>query len=481
MISARIDKYTSSILILFTFLLLAVRLGSAVAYQNYSIILLIGTPFLFFIALKSNVIPIAIILLTVSFGAIEGNLVPPQIMWMPELLSGLILIKAIVSRFIEGKNVNLFGIWVVLPFLIFTSASMLYNSTGILSTLLFLRLLFRYYLLFLAIINLDLDDKSMKLIINVLVFIFLMHLPLSLVKLFVYGQGEASLGLNSHALPTFVPLIALVFIVSYHFLYRKSILNILLSLGFVGFSIIGEKRAFIFFLPVILAYLAWYLRDDIGNIFRYLVLGGVTLALSVYLSFRLIPTLNPQREVWGEFDPMHALNYAYIYTTGTTNAGMSTGRMSATVHVFKQICSRGLSGFLVGFGPGSIIKSRFEIADRRGMVTDRFGVLYGATGLSWLALQVGYLGAFIYIALFYLILRGAVYCFADEMDPYWRSFGLGMIGFSFIMLLMILSYTPAFNSDAISAFCFCLAGFTMKRIERFENENTQKSESDYTS
>jgi len=460
-------------LVTFVLLLSAARLGSAVAYRDYNAIFFIGVPFLMLIVLESNVIPIIIILLMIPFTdwAIELGMLPPQIMWAPELLSALIFVKALVNRITVGERINLFGIWIVVPFLGITFLSLLYNynETSIISALLFLRLLFRYYLLFLAIINLDNDEKEMKIVNNVLVFIFISQLPISVVKLFLYGQGETSLGLSSHALPTSIPLIAIGFILSYHFLYRRSILNIILLLAFVGFSVVGKKRAFIFFLPVVLAYLGWYLRNEFENMLRYVVLGILVLAISSYFAFRLIPTLNPQRKVWGKVEPTYIISYVRDYTTSVTKEGMAQGRLSATISIFKQLRSRGLPGLLLGRGPGSVMKSRFQIADsrRRGVTS---GIRYGMTGLNWLAMHVGYPGALTYLLLFYLILRKSVCCLKRELESYWRSFGLGMIIFSFVMLMLSLFYIDPFRNDALSAFYFCLAGFIVKRAETCNKE-----------
>ena len=466
LLSLNINRISRSGVISFI-LLGSIILSYAIVYQNYNIILLLASVFLVSIMLRSNVIPISIILLTIPFSdwAVEYNLLPPQIMWFPELLSLLLFVKAVVNRVILKQRINLFGIRVVLGFLGVIFVSLIYNGSSIVSALLFLRLLFRYYLLFLAILNLDLDERSMRLLNNILIFIFVAQLPLSVVKLFVIGQGESSLGLSSHSVSTIFPLIAIAFLFSFYFLYKRKLIYILLTLGFVGFSIIGGKRAFIFFLPVVLLYLAWSLKDKIKISFRFLVLGILIISISLYFVSRLIPTLNPERRIWGEFDPMYMMSYAYTYSTHRTESGMATGRISATMSVFNILRERGLYGFSFGFGPGCIMKSAFRAFDKREALETRFGVAYGTNGLNWLGLQVGYLGVFIYFLLFYLILRKSVRYFKKEADPYWCSFGFGMVGFSFTMLFLSLFYGTFFNHSAISAFYFCLAGFLMKRME----------------
>lgn len=465
-------QYISSVVIIAFILLAAAGIGWVAAYQNHNLVFLLAAVFLGLIVSQSDIAPIAVILLIIPFAewAVERNLLPPQVMWAPELLSGLIFVKGVISRVAARQKVNLFGMRLVMGFLAVTAISLIYNNENVLSALLFLRLLFRYYLLFLGIVNLDLTEKSMRLLNNVLVLVFIGQLPLSVVKLFVYGQGEAPLGLSSHAAPTFIPLIAIGFLLSYYFLHRRSIVYLLLSLGFVGFSIIGGKRAFVFFLPVLLLWIGWFLRGRVKDLSRYAVLTALILLSSTYLAFRLIPTLNPQREVWGEFDPVHAIDYARSYTLARSPVdGRATGRTSATIAVFQELRGRGLVPLAVGLGPGCIIKSMFGTFDRRESLETEYGVGYGWTGLNWLGIQVGYVGAAMYFLLFYVILRRALYCLDRDRDPYWRSFALGMAAFTFPVLFLSIAYTRVFSHDAVSAFYFCLAGFLVKRTQMYED------------
>lgn len=457
-------------------LIIAIFLSNALTHQNRTIIFILLSIIFVSLILRSNVISISLILFIIPFTdwAVEKEFIPMQIMWLPELLSLLIFIRVIIKSLVHKQRIRLFGIRVALFFLLVTFISLLYNGSNIIAALLFLRHLFRYYLLFLAIINLDLEQKSMKLINNVIIFIFILQLPISLLKLNIYGQGEESLGLSGTNMSTFLPLIAIGFLLSYYFLYKKSLLYILLALAFVGFGIIGGKRATVFFLLGVLVYFAWYLRRDFKNIFKYAVVGGLVFILSAYFAFRLIPTLNPQRTIWGEFDPIHALNFVYRYSMHTTDSGMPTGRAAATAFVFNELNERGIYGLSLGFGPGSILKSRFKAFDRRDMIRDKFELEYGLNGLNWLGLQVGYIGMIIYLLLFYLILRNSASYFRREVDPYWRAFGLGTVIFSFIMIFFGLFYSPAFINDALSSFYFCLAGFTIARFKYNKGSETSQ-------
>lgn len=456
--------------------LLSISLSYFLVGQNYYLLFGIIAIILGIALIKSKMLPLIMILLIIPFvdWAVEYKILPFQIMWLPELLSGLLLVKAVIYKASERLTLNLFGSSLAMVFLLSAIFSLFLNDSGLVPGLLMLRLLFRYYLLFLAVINLGLNEPPMKLTINIIVFVFLVQIPLSLVKLFKFGQGETSLGLSSHSVTTIFPLVAIGYLGALYIFYKRNPTYILYMFAFVGFSIIGGKRAFIFFLPILLFYLAWVVRKNFVFKPSLIFLGILIIFISLYFVARLIPTLNPQREIWGDFSLKHIVNYAVEYETGVTKTGVPIGRISATSEIFRSLKSKGFSGFVFGYGPGTIIKSMFSDYDRREAVKSRFGIGYGLNGLSWLGIQVGYFGVFVYFYFFYLFFRKARAYLEIEQDPYWKSFALGMVGFNFIFIITSLVYVPFFSHDAVAAFYFCLSGIIMLRHE-FLRKNQLKA------
>lgn len=440
--------------------LTTVLFAYAIVLKLYSMLLFLASIFLAIMLLRTNFLPIFLLLILVTFAewSVELGFLPPQVMWAPEILSLLLFFKAGAVRFVQKKKFRVPGAKIIMLFLFLAIISTLYNRIHIVSVFLFLRLLFRYYLLFLAVLNLDLDEKFFRTLNRIIIFIFLSQLPLSVVKLIAYGQGERPLGLSGHYLPAVFPMIAIGFLIALFFLYQKKIIYVLLSLGFVGFSIVGEKRAFVFFLPILIVYLSRFFLKDFRSVLKYAIVGVIILSVTVYFSARLIPTLNPQRAVWGEFNPGYLIGYGLDYTTKTDESDMAIGRTSATLSALDSLRKKGMMTLSFGYGPGSILKSMFESFDRRSLLRAYFGVGYGVNGIVWLGVQVGMIGLVVFFSFIYFLLRKSIRYFKNEVDPYWRSFGFGMVGFSFIMIFMGLLYHPIFENDAISAIYFCLAG-----------------------
>lgn len=467
------EKRDNPLLIYSLILTLSFVLSLSVVTQNYYLLFGILAAVFGVLLFRNSLLPVAVIPIIIAFTdwAVEYRYLPFQIMWLPELLSGILFIKSLAKKVGERQKYITPGLPIALSFLFVSLFSLIANNSPVIPALLMLRILFRYYLLFLAIINLGFDEKSQKVIINILIFIFLVQLPLSVVKLFVHGQGETSLGLSSHSVSTIFPLIAIGFLLSYYFVYRRRLSYLLAALGFVGFSIVGGKRAFIFFMPVLLIFLAWLLRKENFLRLRFIILVILFFSLSLYFVARLVPTLNPQRKIWGEFSLRHMVDYAISYETNVSLTGEPTGRISATVQTFKVLSRKNLSGYVFGYGPGTIIKSMFSGYDRRAAIRSQFGIEYGINGLSWLGIQVGYVGTVIYMLIFYYLMKKCYCYYKKEKDPFWRSFALGMAGFSFILLFTSLVYTPFFNHDAVSAFYFCLVAIVIIRLKSPQRAN----------
>jgi len=447
--------------------IIAIIFGTAIVKQNYYLFFIILALFTFFVLIKSDIIPISIILIIIPMTgwAVGQGIIPMQVMWLPELLSLLLFVKALINRILKSSRIRLFGIKIVIAFLTVSIVSLLINGLNIISWLLFLRLLFRYYLLFLAIINLDLDKDNMKFLNTILIFVFIAQLPMSLIKLFIYGQGEIPVGLSAHAEPSIIPIIAIGFLLSFYFFYQKKPIYIVGIIAFIGFSIIGEKRAFILFLPVALIYFFWVAKGYLKISLKLVVLSILAFTFVSYFTIRMNPSLNPQDKFWGEFDLQFFAKYILNYTTHISETGLSTGRVSTMINVFNNLSERGFVGLAFGYGPGCILKSMFASVDSRENISSKFGVRYGINGLNWLGIQTGYVGAALYAILLLMILKNANAFLYLTKDPYWKSFGVGMAVFCFIMVLLSMIYSPFFINDSIAAIFFCLVGFLFNNIK----------------
>lgn len=442
---------------------LALLFGIILTYHQIVQIWVLVLPLIFFLVLRSNFLTLLGIIVIVFFGdwLISLQLLPGQFMWLHEILVVFLFLKAALNSLLKKIRFSVVGGWVILTFLVVCLASFYMNHSGLVNLALFIRLTLVSYLLFLAVINLDIQEKEMKALLRVILGLIILQLPVAVIKMSVYGQGEQAIGTYDYhggTLSTALPLIVIGFGMSYFLVHRKSILYIGLVLGAVAFAIIGGKRGFIFFLPLVIIFLSWYLKDNIKYLFKYAVIAGLVFFIALYFALSFVPTLSPQRGLKPSLDPSYALAFATDYTT-KQQEGLSWGRTSTNINVFKNLYNRGALTFLFGRGPGAAMKSRFESTDTRDRIMEEFGIGYGVTGMSWLAMNTGYFGTLLLFLLFFMIMRRSSRYFRKETDPFWSAYGLSLTVFSFVMLLISIAYAPLLLMDFINIQYFCLSGF----------------------
>jgi hypothetical protein len=286
--------------------------------------------------------------------------------------------------------------------------------------------------------------------------------------MFVYGPGERAIGTYAPwggGPSTVIPLIAISFLLSLYFLYKPSRWYILLTLGFIGFGIIGGKRAVLLFVPLIIFFLAFFMKIGFKDIIKYALVGSLIILLTGFFSIRFLRSLNPE----GRYgDVTVSLNHVVSYITNYTmneEEGKSRGRISTTINVFRILGENGVRGLLLGLGPGSYIKTRFEDLQSSYKQTGGLPIIYGITGFTWTSLQTGFLGASIYFSLFFFILVVASRYYKEEKQPYWKAFGLGMVGYTFVMLWINLTYWTVHLDDMLPLVYFLLVAFMIKKRE----------------
>ena len=459
-------------LVAYAFLLVLIPyfLAKSIFNSNYTIILIIVAGFLMFLVLKSNVFTLSLMLFLMFFGNWLEDLkfVPAQFNWLTEILVFFLFMKAISAKVLAKEKIDFkYGSSILLCLLIVV-ISFLFHALPLVIVALFLRLLFRYYLLFLAMANLPLEERQVKYVLNLLAFLALIQIPTAVGKFIVYGQGEFAIGTYATyggGVSAVLPLITISFLMGYYFFYASSGFYLLAAAAFVGFGLIGGKRSILVFVPVVIIFLGYFIRTRLKNALKYALVGLLFILATGYFSLRLLPTLNPEfkeRQVEGKTGLSFVKDFIIEYNMAS-DSGVTSGRISTSINVFNFIKEDGLVSLMFGLGPGWFIETRFgDVASSMQSGRD-LSANYGVVGFSWLALQIGYLGALAYLYLFYRILKSALLFHRMETDPYWKSFGFGMLGFSFVMLLISLTYWAVFMDDLIPGVFFMLAAFFIQR------------------
>lgn len=329
----------------------------------------------------------------------------------------IILIILLLDQ-IKNQNEAFKTQGVVIYILIFfvSIISGLINNIGVFSIIYFIRYISLHYIYFLILIN-EHDKKLFSRILRLIAALYLIQLPAALIKLFAIGITEEIVGtmsLLSGSLSTTIPVFASIFLLVYWF-DKKRIVYLFLIILYLGFGLIGGKRAIIYILPLFLliTYALYLYFSEPGRkvaIFSKIVPISLLAILIFYVTARMNPSLNPEDKVWGSFDLMHIIKYTEEYST--TEKVRTVGdipRIEAFGYFWALQSNKGWIPILLGDGAGNLIVSAYnENAGENPMVA-HYNVFYGGRmGGMWLFLQIGLVGVLLYFILFVKIFRSVL-------------------------------------------------------------------------
>ena len=210
---------------------------------------------------------------------------------------------------------------------------------------------------------------------------------------------------------------------------RKSIF---LILGFLFIGFMTGKRAIWFIFPILFIILSIYVCKN--QYFKKIAVIILLLPLLIYAGFRLIPTLNPDNNVWGSFDPEYAWNYAVKYSTGKESDSNKIqegyGRIGALTLVWNKITNRDsyTKNTLFGYGCEYI-----NAADAKYYSNSNyyFGIRGrgSVTGILMLFFSIGLFGV-----IFFLLYFLQLFAHVRYSRLKWTIIGLVFLTIFFIMV-----------------------------------------------
>lgn len=299
------------------------------------------------------------------------------------------------------------------------------------------------YLYLIVIIN-ENNLKLLKLIKKLILFLFFLQIPASIIKYILVGQSEEYIGtisVREGSLSTIIPMIAISYLFS-QYLYRRNKINILFIVLFVLFGLIGGKRAIVFFVPslIIFQYLVHnlFMKINFKYTLRNAVFALIIGSLLVYIMVRLNPSLTPEDKIGGSFDINYVLEYTEKYTAmdNPLSSGKSKyklRRIEGFLYFANYLYSQKPITFLFGEGAGKLITGGKN--ESRPMVY-YYNVRYGGRmGLIYLYLQIGLVGSILFLI---MIIKMLNFVLKNRQDNYYF---LAFVGFWFTIMLDISLYS----------------------------------------
>lgn len=367
----------------------------------------------------------------------------------------LIIILLILSK--KGKRIppTLFILYSIF-ILISISSIFLNNYFEIVPFFLFLLMALQGIIYFIVLISEDYTVLSK--IVSYANFWIIIQIPAIFLKYIFLGISEkggiGTMSLGGGSLSAIFPAVVITLVISQYF-QTKNIKWLFWIGALCLFGIIGEKRVLIILIPAIflLMYLYNFLTTKKLLNFQFIMMLIVAILL-VYSAIRVFPLLNREEKVLGSFDLMYAIERIndYITTDDYHYNQLKLRRKAGLVHFFSYLKNKDIPTYLFGEGSGKLVQTDFRKSS--ATMIDIYGIRYGGRmGIIWIYLQVGLLGAIVWLLLlfniFYKIYKSKgtdIYTIAAILTFFVIIFDVGIYSFVSIRFFPVFSLWALFSS-----------------------------------
>jgi|WetSurMetagenome_2_1015567.scaffolds.fasta_scaffold21863_3 hypothetical protein len=250
-------------------------------------------------------------------------------------------------------------------------------------------------------------------IIELLLFIILLQVIFSVIKLFVVGSIVESVVGSIQFLGggTAVILPELAFILFY--LYKKENLTRqewLKIFSLLLISFVSGKRSPVIIFPIMVLLILIYVKKSVKLV--ALLKYSPFILIIFYLGVKTNPSLNSEGSSWGSFNLKFLFNKAVSYNFGTEDIGKinstnTSGRGGSLYLIFSpnSLEFNNLNDAMFGHGIVSVVtgnKGRFVAGEESNYGINHEGLMGAAVAKLY---SLGYLGLFTYLIFAYYIIR----------------------------------------------------------------------------
>lgn len=465
MIDADIAGRIRAYLPILAVLLFALFVGRNIVRENAYFWLLIAAVPVTLVLLKNNKLGILLITISVFFGdwLCDLGLIPTQLTWLPETV---IMVYSCKTILIRRKFVSTPLDLPIVVFLVIAGCSMLLNSTSPVSLFLALRLDMKFILMFYLLINLDFDEIFFRFMFKVLMFLLVIQVPVAFIKYLRFGQMESAIGTYAYfggGLSTVIPLFAISLFLGLYLINENQKRRgqfILYILGYLIFPVLSGKKGFVFFGILLSGFLVCQAGRE--SLRKFIPVGMILLPgflASLYFVPGLRPALNNPRYLW---------EYSISYESVRSERGEAGGRLVAIGDTFKA-AEKDAVNFLIGWGPGSTIKSFFRSYSAVAEQTLPVKIYYGFTHLVSTVIEYGYLGFLFYFLLpLYILFKTNRHFYRNVPDRFWKAISFAFGGILFSVFSVGLFYMDLLRADIIGFLFWFFAAAIVAMAKKYQ-------------
>jgi len=381
------------------------------------------------------------------------------------------------------KNKKFLGPGVIINILLFSIIlfSFLVNNVSITQMILFIRKFGIYYLFFYALFNTDLGSIQKDKLLKLIIFLFLIQIPASFIKLVVLGTQEKIVGIISvqeGSLATIMPLMAISYLIA-NYLELKNMKFIVVIFLFIGIGLISNKMGILFYVMILFITLSYFYSNKYSNTLINTIFIRKLFTVSILLVFlfmafvSLNPRANPEHQVGGSIDIEFLMNYIEDYQNldlkGSRVEG--DGRFQAPVVALDRLKEGGYFNLLFGFGPGDIVKSSYT--KYKDPLLQKYNIGYGGRlGLVWILMQIGIIGMVLFLLFHFLLFKKTWKIYhVESSDKRFNVLALTTVGFSLIYFLDFFTYsTQMIKTPGMAITYYFVIYYILSNTNNFEEK-----------
>lgn len=427
--------------------------------------------FLFFILCIKPAIFLPFLTFTVFFQyTLYGSEYNRYLVIWDEILILTFTAVILLQKMLNGKlsfKKSPFDKYIIIFFLI-SIFSMFLNSSSFLPGVVGIRNYLQYALLFYCVLNVKITEKTIKLVVKTIIFIFLLQLPILTSQFFdALSKGSFSVdavrgtfpGANNLSYTALFPIFLFMGIKNFKF---KGLANKLLLLGLIAVLILGQGRLAVILLPLILLYL---LRRQI--LFRFSTRGFKVVAVIGIFFIMLAGYLFVIKS-----DVFRQYNLYRHFTKGEFEVHGGSQRYLYYPLVYQHLEDNGLKSILFGLGPGmygSFAGFKYMTPYTK-VLSNVFGQLdygfdpYVSSQIIPISGELGFIGIIIYFLLLFKVFRYASLAYKKFDQPLIKSLSVGLIAGSFLMIVGSF-FNPVFEVQVTAYPYWLIAALLVKSIQ----------------
>jgi hypothetical protein len=434
-------------------------------------LLLIGLPLAlsFFMAPKIGLIVLTILIYSIDWVSETWGVIPREGTWLIDILVFMFIVRAVVTMPWRTIKANKIEIWIYIA-LLFAFVSAIINGESRATTMIGIRLAFKYLLLFIAIYHLDLSRKWVHGYLKILWIIALIQPAVVILqwRLLNWDSFDDMAGTFGNGQTPGIALFLLILIslllarVIEKRKYNASML--LIVIWFTIAVVLGEAKFYFLILPLLLLMM---LRAE------FFKRPAIAIGISVFGTIFLVSADYAIRQSGYWMEGRNPLTYVTklgeVYEKELDETRSNRPERLYRLASATRLAAVSPRDFFVGNGPGAITYSFVaEIHSKAMSYFQGWGLSSSGPSLAWLLIEYGYLGTFILLFPIWLVYRrGRVLRRSDDEEL--RIYGRWIEGMAFLFGVWMV-YAPVMQLDGM---CFIFWG-TAAMLVRFSDDEENR-------